>query len=134
MDQQSPLPSDAFSFELGRVLNNPSETHTRESTITARDFYGNTASYIVQTVRTEDSGDTVFIQRISQAGSWREVLPPTVIAAIVRQRDQLSTKNRRRGAQRAQVTLAQKGILPFGGKPHRRPPVRRKKTPVASGE
>lgn len=52
--------------------------------------------YTVQTFRQREQGDTVFLEHVSDAGTTRLVIPPSVVDAIVRQRDALTTKVRSR--------------------------------------
>lgn len=69
-------------------------------------------TYIVQTFRQKDAGDTIFIEHVSNDGTVRMVVPPEVSDTIARQRDQLTTKNRRRAGKRVAQDLKERGIQP----------------------
>lgn len=45
---------------------------------------GESATFIVQTYRQKDVGDTVFLEHVSKEGSFRLAIPPAVTAAIKR--------------------------------------------------
>jgi hypothetical protein len=106
------LPTDAYSRELERLRNNPAAVETRRSSIEVKDLLGNTETWITLTIRT-DRGETVFLQRIGAEGGSRFFLPPAVTATIAGQRDQLTARNRRRGARKAVETKREAGI-PIG--------------------
>jgi hypothetical protein len=55
-------------------------------------------TFIVQTYRHRELGDTIFVEYIGTEGSMRIALPPAVADVIARQRDALTTKNRKRAA------------------------------------
>lgn len=103
------LPTDAYSRELERLRNNPAAVETRRSSIEVKDLLGNTETWITLTIRT-DKGETVFLQRIGAEGGSRFFLPPAVTATIAGQRDQLTARNRRRGARKAVETKREAGI------------------------
>jgi hypothetical protein len=104
------LPTDEFSTALRSLQNNPGAV-VRASSIDLEDFYGNVVTWHIKTIRA-DGADTVFLQRNTAEGGDRVVLPPEVMAVIVRQRDGAVSVNRRRGAARAAATREAKGIRP----------------------
>lgn len=55
-------------------------------------------SWLVQTMRHREKGDTVFVEYIDNEGSVRIALPPSVCEVIHRQREALTTMNRRAAA------------------------------------
>lgn len=64
-----------------------------------------TQTWIVQTYRHKEEGDTIFLQYIAGGGeSMRIVIPPAVAERIARQYDTLTGKNRRKGAAQAAET------------------------------
>ena len=69
-------------------------------------------TYIVQTFRQKDSGDTIFIEHVSADGTTRMVVPPQVSDTIARQREQLTMKNRKRAGRRVAQDLKDRGIQP----------------------
>jgi hypothetical protein len=87
--------------EFDRILASlnglPDVTHTAPSTIRTVDFIGTSHTFVITTYRMRDRGDTVFLETISgDDRALRLVIPPAVADAIVRQRDALTTKVRRR--------------------------------------
>ncbi len=109
---ETTLPTDAYSRELDRLRSNPAGAETRRSSIEVKDLLGHTETWIVFTIRTE-KGETVFVQRIGADGGSRFYIPPAVTAAIAAQRDQITARNRRRGARKAVETKREAGI-PIG--------------------
>jgi hypothetical protein len=108
MDTQT-LPIDQFDKLLSRLTGLPNGAHTQPSVVQDVDFYGNTTSYMVQTVRTE-SGPTIFVTQVNAAGSSRFILPPAVVRTIDRQKDATTTQIRRRHG----IRLAEeRGASPF---------------------
>ena len=99
MTETATLPTDQFDKLLSRLIGLPNGAHTQPTVVQAVDFYGNTTSYMVQTVRTEE-GPTVFVTQVNAAGSARFILPPSVIRLIDRQRDTATTQIRRRHGKR----------------------------------
>jgi hypothetical protein len=69
-------------------------------------------TFIVQTYRHKERGDTVFIEYIGTEGSMRVALPPEVAEVIARQRDALTTKNRKRSAREQAAARKAAGIQP----------------------
>lgn len=78
-------------------------------------------TYIVQTFRQKDAGDTIFIEHVSNDGTTRMVAPPAVADTIARQRDQLTTKNRKRAGKRVADDLKERGMQPAFLKKKARP-------------
>lgn len=93
------LPTDQFDKLLSRLVGLPNGAHTQPTVVQAVDFYGNTTSYMVQTVKT-DEGPTVFVTQVNAAGSARFILPPAVVRLMDRQRDTTTTQIRRRHGKR----------------------------------
>lgn len=110
-DQASPATPDTFDRTLGSLDGLPGVIFTSQATIqTTTPLVGNAETFIVQTVRHPDSGDTIFLQAISAGRSFRLVIPPKVAATIARQRDALTGRARVRGARQAVATKREKGI------------------------
>lgn len=102
---------DAYDRAYGQAQGFP---HTKPSTITAANVMGigGVRSYIVQTVRLPEVGDSVFVQITGPEGLQRVHLPPAVTQAIARQREALTTQSRKRaGKARAEADKAA-GIVP----------------------
>jgi hypothetical protein len=105
------LPTDAFDALLSRLIGLPNGAHTQPAVVQSIDFYGNTTSYMVQTVRT-DEGVTAFVTQVNADGSARSILPQSVLAVIDRQRAAITTKLRRRHGKRIAEERAAAGIKP----------------------
>jgi hypothetical protein len=107
---------DLFDRKLGALFGVPDVLSTQPTTIqVATPLVGEAQTFIVQTYRQRDgdkSGDTVFLQYVDGAGSVRIVLPPQVTHCIARQRDALTTRSRKRGAQQAADDRKARGIVP----------------------
>jgi hypothetical protein len=74
---------------------------TKPSTVkVVQPLTGRAETFIVQTVRHEDTGDFIFVECADENGLVRLVLPPKVSNAIAAQRESL-TKRRRSIASRA---------------------------------
>jgi hypothetical protein len=104
---------DAFDRLIGAIHGLPDILATKPTTIReVSPLIGETMTFIVQTYRQKDKGDIVFIEVASGAQHTRLVLPAKVADVIVRQRDALTTKARRKqGRERAEADKAA-GILP----------------------
>lgn len=112
-DRSPLLPSDPFDKLLDRLIGLPGGAHTQPAVVQATDYYGNTTSYMVQTVRTEE-GDTAFVTQVNAAGSARFILPPAVIRTIERQRDSNTTQIRRRHGKRLAESAERCPAVPSG--------------------
>src|SRR4029077_10848051 len=69
-------------------------------------------TFIVQTYRQKDEGDTIFIEYIGFEGSLRLALPPVVSDVIARQRDALTDKSRSKAAKANAMDRKARGIQP----------------------
>ena len=79
---------DKFDRMMGALVDLPDVTKVKPSTVICTSpMIGASQSFIVQTFRQREVGDTVFIQYIDDAGSVRMVIPPAAAEAIARQRD-----------------------------------------------
>lgn len=105
------LPSDAFDKLLSGLVGLPNGAHTQPSVVQAIDFYGNTTSFMIQTVKT-DEGVTSFVTQVNAQGSQRYILTQHVLALIDRQRAALTTKIRRRHGRRIAEERKAAGIKP----------------------
>lgn len=103
--------ADPFDRLLADMIGLPNGAHTKPAAVQAIDFYGNSMSYIIQTVRTDET-ITAFITQVSAAGSVRIILPESVIATIDRQRMSITKKLRRRHGKRLAEERAAQGIQP----------------------
>ncbi len=113
-EQQQPYRTvDKFDRTMGALANLPDVAHTAPSTIVAvNPLIGATQTFILQTFRQRDVGDTVFLQYVDDEGRIRLVIPPKAAEAIARQHEALTKKIRKRVAkERAQAAKA-RGEVP----------------------
>lgn len=113
------LPTDPFDKLLSSMMGLPNGAHTAPTVIQHIDFYGHTTSYMIQTVRTDESV-TAFVTQVDAAGSKRYILPLSVLAVINRQRDSITTQLRRRHGRRIAEERKAQGIVPGFMKSKRR--------------
>jgi len=109
---------DPFDLAMGNLDGLPDVTQTRAVTIrTVTPVVGLTQTFIIQTFRQRDIGDTIFIEHISPSGTSRIVLGPKVADTISRQRDSLTTVVRRKVGKATMAERMAGGWKPdFGGK------------------
>lgn len=106
--------SQLFDRSIGALEGLPDVTRTKQANIQVIPplGLGESETWIVQTCRQREQGDTVFVQRISAQGGLRIVLPPSVTATIARQRDQLTSKVRSKAAKIVALDRKERGIQP----------------------
>lgn len=86
-------------------------------------------TFVIQTVRRPEEGDTLFLEVYGREGHVRLVLPAKVTNVIARQRDSLTGQSRSRAARATAADRKKRGIVPgFMGKGGRRG---KKKQPAA---
>jgi len=102
MADTNPIPSDEFSQLFRKALDHP-QTIRSSSTVNLIDFYGNTETWVVDTMRSEGI-ERVFLQRSNAKGGERLVLPPEVVDAIARQRERAIKVVRRRASHKGAAT------------------------------
>ena len=91
----------------------PDATATKPSTVRhLTPVLEQAQTFIIQTVRHRARGDFIFVEYIGTEGSTRIVLPPEVADAIARQRDALTTKNRKRVGKESAAARKARGELP----------------------
>lgn len=102
---------DAYDRAYGQAQGFP---HTKPSTITAANVMGigGVRSYVVETFRLPEVGDSVFVQITGPEGLQRVHLPPIVTKVITRQRDALSTQSRKRAGKARAAADKAAGIKP----------------------
>ena len=88
---------DKFDRLMGALIGLPDVTHTKPTTCAVHTaLIGEAQTFIIQTFRQREVGDTIFVQYIDADKSVRIAIPPEVADAIARQRDALTTKVRKR--------------------------------------
>jgi hypothetical protein len=99
---------DKFDRMMGALTGLPDVSQVKPSTVvTMSPLIGEAQTFIVQTFRQREIGDTIFIQYASSDGLIRIAIPPAAADAIARQRDALTTKTRKRTArEQAQIRKA----------------------------
>jgi hypothetical protein len=109
---QTGLP-DQFDRLIGSLHGLPDVLSSKPSTIrTLSPLIGSAQTFIVQTYRQREQGDTIFVECVSGDGSFRLAIPPKVAEAIARQRDTLSTQARKKAAVAAAADRKARGIKP----------------------
>lgn len=112
-DSSSAMPS-TFDRMMGLLHDLPDVVKTKSSTITIVPplGVGGSQTFIVQTMRQREEGDTLFVSCIDSGRAIQLVFPPKVTNAIASQRDSLTGMSRRKGARAAVQTRAERGIVP----------------------
>src|ERR1051325_10609294 len=101
-----------FDRTMGALHGLPDVVHTKPLTMQIVGPLGvGTQTWIVQTYRQKDIGDTIFLQSITD-NTTRLVIPARVADAIARQRDQLTGKVRSKVSKAAAQARKDAGILP----------------------
>jgi hypothetical protein len=103
--------SEYFDRLLGQLHGLPDVVATRPTTIRVSDLVSS-QTYIVQTYRQNEVGDTVFLENVAQGPALRLVIPPRVADCIARQRDQLGALNRRKAARKLAEERKLRGEVP----------------------
>jgi len=102
-----------FDRLVGALEGLPDVVKSKPSTIRAMmPLIGIARSYIVQTYRQTDKGDTIFLETIGAEGAIRIAIPPQVAEAIARQRESLTSKNRSKSAKRSAADRMARGEKP----------------------
>jgi hypothetical protein len=115
MSEQSQMP-DNFDRLIGSLHGIPEVVKTAQSTVqNVTPLTGRAQTYIVQTYRHKELGDTIFLQCVSGDGSYRIALPSKVADVIARQREALGSKSRSQRAKRVAEDRKSRGVQPFGG-------------------
>lgn len=88
---------------------------TKPSTIkNVQIITGKTETFVIETARHEEIGDTIFIECMDDSGVTRLALPPKVANAIAAQRDSLTARRRSRAAKAAATARKERGeVLGF---------------------
>lgn len=104
---------DVYDRLLGGLDGLPDVTNTKPTTLRSiTPLIGNSQTFIVQTYRQRDRGDTIFLECVDGKGSVRLALPPVVAEAIARQRDALTTKVRVKVGKQSAADRKARGEVP----------------------
>lgn len=103
-----------FDRLVGALEGLPDVVKSKPTTIRAMlPLIGIARSFIVQTYRQRDKGDTIFIETLSSEDRQvRLAIPPQVAEAIARQRDGLGTKSRSKAAKATMADRIARGEVP----------------------
>jgi hypothetical protein len=113
MSEQQYKTVDKFDRLAGALANLPDVTESKPSTVMAHTaLIGETQTFIIQTRRQREVGDWVFLQYVDANGATRIVIPPQAAEVIARQRDALSTKNRKKAGREQAAARKARGELP----------------------
>ena len=111
MDGQMP---DTYDRLLGALDGLPDVVAAKPSTVrVTTPLLGNAETWIIQTIRQNEKGDTIFLERVDRGGSIRIVIPAAVANAMARQRDALTKRSRSKAAKRVAAERKERGVVPF---------------------
>jgi hypothetical protein len=112
-EQQQYVSVDKFDLVMGNLKGLPDVTASKESTInTVLPMIGAAQTFVVQTLRQREVGDTLFVVYVDGERSVRLVLPPKVTEAIARQREALTSKVRKKVGKDQAAARKARGELP----------------------
>ena len=104
---------DTYDRLIGALKGLPDVVEVKPTTLrSVQPLLGISQTFIVQTIRQRDVGDHIFLETVSRDGAVRIALPPDVANAIARQRDALTTKNRKKSAKRVASERKERGEAP----------------------
>jgi hypothetical protein len=113
MAEQQYRTVDKFDRMMGALAHLPDVAHTKPSTVVAMSpLIGEAQTFIVQTFRQREVGDTIFVQYAAAEGLVRIAIPPAAADAIARQRDALTTKVRKKAGKDQAAARKARGELP----------------------
>ena len=102
-----------FDRLFGALKDIPDVVKSKPSTVRAElPLVGISRSFIIQTLRHREKGDTIFLETVGREGSIRIALPPQVADAIARQREALTGKSRSKAAKQAMADRMARGEKP----------------------
>lgn len=103
-----------FDRLLGGLDGLPDVISTKPSTVRAIvPLLGSAQTFIVQTYRQREQGDTIFLECVSADGHLRLAIPPKVADVIARQREVLTDKSRSKAARAQAAERKERGVRPF---------------------
>ena len=102
-----------FDRLVGALEGLPDVTKSKPTTVRAMlPLIGIARSFIVQTYRQREKGDTIFIETVGNGETIRLAIPPSVADAIARQRESLTGKVRSKTAKRVMADRMAAGHKP----------------------
>lgn len=114
MNEEKDIPGlSYFDRMMGTIHELPDVVSTKSTTMRVVPPWGiGSHTYIVQTFRQREIGDTVFFEMVAENETIRVVIPPKVSEVIARQRDQLTAKSRSRAGKARAALMKEQGIQP----------------------
>lgn len=110
MEQNENSILNPFDIRMGELEGVPGIVKSKPTTLTTMvPVVGTTQTFIVQTFRHNELGDTIFLQMLSDREKYRIAIPPAVASAIARQHDAMGTKNRSRSAKQVMADRMARG-------------------------
>lgn len=104
---------DLFDRTIRSLKGLPDVISTQPATVRASSkVLELSQTFIVQTFRQKEQGDTIFIEYIGAEGSLRLALPASVSDVIARQRDALMGKSRKKAVKASAADRKARGIEP----------------------
>lgn len=105
--------SDIYNRVVGNLDGLPDVRKTRPTTVaTVHPLIGEAQTFVIQTYRQHEQGDTVLLQYIDAETSYRIVIPPKVADTIARQRDALTKRGRSETGARVMAERMARGERP----------------------
>lgn len=102
-----------FDRAIGSLDGLPDVVKAKATTMRVIPTFGlGSHTYIVQTYRQKEIGDTIFLEVTSANGNDRIVIPPDVADCIARQREQLNFKSRSKAGKARAEDMKARGIQP----------------------
>lgn len=113
MNEQTTYTLSEFDRLVGALEGLPDVTKSKPSTVRAMlPLIGIARSFIVQTYRQRDKGDTIFIETVREGEAIRLAIPPQVADAIARQREALTGKVRSKVGKQVMADRMARGEKP----------------------
>jgi hypothetical protein len=104
---------DKFDRMMGALVDLPDVAHTKPSAVTTvSPLIGEAQTFIIQTFRQAEVGDTIFLQYVDGTASVRLAIPPKAAEAIARQHDALTAKVRKRVGKEQAAARKARGEVP----------------------
>jgi hypothetical protein len=105
--------SQVYDRQIGALTGLPDAVHTKPATLEVNTpITGKGETFIVQTYRQREMGDTIFLKWICGERTVRVAIPPKVAEAIARQRDALTSRVRSKVAKAQAQERKDRGELP----------------------
>ncbi len=105
---------DLFDRMLGQLIDLPDVLRTKAANVRHVPplGVGGAQTFIVQTIRQKERGDTIFLELVNNTGTTRIVIPPKVANLIARQRDGLTRRAKIKAGRDRAANDKALGIVP----------------------